>query len=305
MVSVCIITFNHRPWIRQAVESVLAQRHHFELEVLVADDCSTDGTSEILRDLCLEHPNELRIVVNKQNMGAGRNFWNLLHVARGDFLAFLEGDDYWVDDERLNKQLSLFDQYPEIELVVANTRIIKQSDISDVPEEIGEFVHLKFNRPGINEVMRQQYHVSSYLMRREVLPRFDAWYGKYGNVLDIYHLCEAVARTPAAYLDEVVSVRRVTGQGVYSKFSSAKKLAFDFLWSERLFKHFKGTADSAFYNRVYLKAVLLSEVQDGVSPLFRNLAHAFGISRIHFFPALFRNFKLLGRVVYGKFFKRG
>jgi 2-C-methyl-D-erythritol 4-phosphate cytidylyltransferase len=110
-VSILIITYNQRKYIRKAVESVLAQKTNFRWEVLIGDDASTDGTREIL----YEYQKDERVMIfdRKENIGATRNLYDLQKRAQGKYLAYLEGDDYWCDDTKLQSQVDFLKSHSE------------------------------------------------------------------------------------------------------------------------------------------------------------------------------------------------
>ncbi len=112
-VSVILITYNHRDYIEQALESVLKQQTDFPIEILIGDDASTDGTSDIICRYCEQYPDLIRADIRAENVGATRNAYLLLQKARGEYLASLEGDDYWTDPLKLQKQVDLLDSHPE------------------------------------------------------------------------------------------------------------------------------------------------------------------------------------------------
>ena len=103
-VSACIITFNQEPYIEQAVQSALNQTASFEYEVVVADDCSTDATPEILARLERAHRPRLRVILREKNLGVTANLAAALQECRGKYIALLEGDDYWADPSKLQRQ---------------------------------------------------------------------------------------------------------------------------------------------------------------------------------------------------------
>ncbi len=113
LVSVVMLTYNHRPYIRQALESVLAQVTSFPFEVLVGDDASVDGTSEIVREYAQRYPNQVVGVVRPHNLGATRNLGDLFSRCRGRYIAGCEGDDYWTDADKLEKQVRFLKCHPE------------------------------------------------------------------------------------------------------------------------------------------------------------------------------------------------
>lgn len=112
-VSVIIITYNHKDYLEQAIRSVLTQCVNFQIEILIGDDASTDGTSEIVYRFSQQYPNLIYGIVRKENVGATRNAYLLLQQARGEYLASLEGDDYWTDSYKLQKQVDFLDAHPE------------------------------------------------------------------------------------------------------------------------------------------------------------------------------------------------
>lgn len=112
-VSVILITYNHEKYIEQALCSILEQRTNFSIEILVGDDASTDGTGDIIRRYCEKYPDLIRADIREKNVGATCNGYLLLQKARGEYLASLEGDDYWTDPHKLQKQADLLDAHPE------------------------------------------------------------------------------------------------------------------------------------------------------------------------------------------------
>ena len=111
-VSVCILTYNQEAYIGQAVESALAQRTNFRTELIIGEDCSTDRTREIVVDLARKHPDKIQLRLAPQNQGGGRNFVDLFHRCRGEYVVILEGDDYWTSPDKLQTQVDALDAHP-------------------------------------------------------------------------------------------------------------------------------------------------------------------------------------------------
>ncbi len=112
--SVIFITYNHKDYVAKALRSVLAQETDFDFEVVVGDDCSTDGTQEILKQIAGEDP-RVKLYLREQNTG-GRPTLNVYETTRrctGEYLAYLEGDDYWTDTHKLQKQVSFLEEHSE------------------------------------------------------------------------------------------------------------------------------------------------------------------------------------------------
>ena len=112
LVSVILIAYNQRRYIRQAIESVLAQETSFSYELLIGDDASDDGTGDIVAEYARAYPDRVRAFIRPENLGAARNAVLLLQQARGEFIASLEGDDYWIDPQKLEKQAAFLRESP-------------------------------------------------------------------------------------------------------------------------------------------------------------------------------------------------
>src|ERR1700675_549835 len=99
-VSVLVVTYNHQEFISEALNSVLMQEHDYTYEVIVADDCSTDGTPQIIRAFQSQYPAVIRVLDTSTNMGITRNYKRGFKACAGDYVAVLEGDDYWTSRHR-------------------------------------------------------------------------------------------------------------------------------------------------------------------------------------------------------------
>ncbi len=119
VVSVLCTTYNHRDYISQAIEGVLAQRTDFPIELIVRDDASTDGTREVVDAYARRHPGLIRAVLEPENRYRQgiRPLQAVLAHARGEFVAVCEGDDYWTDPSKLQMQVDLLRTHPEVGLV--------------------------------------------------------------------------------------------------------------------------------------------------------------------------------------------
>lgn len=112
-VSVLLITYNHEHYIAQAIDSILMQRTSFPFEVVIGEDCSTDGTREIVCGYQARYPEIVRALLPEANQGPFKNVAAGLAACRGQYIASLEGDDYWTDPEKLQLQVDFLDRHPE------------------------------------------------------------------------------------------------------------------------------------------------------------------------------------------------
>ncbi|MDY6351346.1 MAG: glycosyltransferase [Selenomonas sp.] len=113
MVTVTLLTYFHKKHIRECLDSVVKQKTDFKFEVLVGDDGSKDGTRRILREYERKYPEIFKLVLRPKNLGPTRNLYDLLKRAGGKYIAGLEGDDYWTDEHKLQKQVDFLEQHPE------------------------------------------------------------------------------------------------------------------------------------------------------------------------------------------------
>ena len=117
VVSVNMITYNHEPFIRQAIEGVMMQKTDFEFELVIGEDCSSDRTREICFEYQKRYPDKIRVLWAEQNVyKLGGNSRRCLAHSRGEFIAFCEGDDYWIDPLKLQRQVSSLRENPDVAL---------------------------------------------------------------------------------------------------------------------------------------------------------------------------------------------
>ena len=172
-VSVCMVTYNHGKFIEQAIKSVLEQDVNFEYEIVVGEDCSTDTTASILRELQRKNQNRIRVIYRPANIGSKANFLNTLSVCNGEYVAFLDGDDYWTSNNKLQPQVDFLNSNPSAAGVFHRTRVINGELIGLPPVLPGveppEFFSLDFLAHG------NQFSDSSLLARRACLKNIGTW----------------------------------------------------------------------------------------------------------------------------------
>jgi glycosyltransferase involved in cell wall biosynthesis len=127
LISVAMITYDHEAYIREAIEGVLMQSGDFEVELIIANDHSTDGTESIVLDLIKNHKNGgwIKYTYHQVNKGMKANFIWSLNQAQGKYIALCEGDDYWTDPLKLQKQVSFLEANPAYVFSFHNAQLIK------------------------------------------------------------------------------------------------------------------------------------------------------------------------------------
>lgn len=112
LVSVCMTTYNHEPYLRQAIEGVLGQQTSFCTELVLGEDCSSDGTAEICREYVQKYPGRVRLVTDTHNVGWRANYRRTFEACRGKYVAYCDGDDWWSDPQKLQLQVDLMESDP-------------------------------------------------------------------------------------------------------------------------------------------------------------------------------------------------
>lgn len=143
LVSICSITYNHAPYIRQCLDGFLMQQTTFPIEIIINDDCSTDGTTEIVKEYAEKYPDLIRPIFHEENQyqkGVKGMFATFVFPkARGKYIAMCEGDDYWTDPLKLQKQVDFLEANPEYGLVHTRAKVFtrKKEEFSKDGHTIG------------------------------------------------------------------------------------------------------------------------------------------------------------------------
>ena len=121
--SIIICTYNREKELKRALTSVMGQQVNFEMEVVVGNDCSSDGTDALLESFQEKYPGLLIVNTLEKNSGVGTNWAKAVMLARGEYLAFLDDDDYWTDENRMQIMVDYLEKHKEINLLFTNAFI--------------------------------------------------------------------------------------------------------------------------------------------------------------------------------------
>lgn len=170
LVSVNMLTYNHEPYIAQAIEGVLAQQTDFGVELVIGEDCSTDRTAEICQDYAERYPGRIRLLTQAHNLGMRANNRRTLEACRGRYIAICDGDDYWSDPRKLQMQVDAMEADPACGLCHTCAEVLDQQTGSRKP-------YLKYD-PHPSEFDRMMFYTPvcapTALVRRELIERYYA-----------------------------------------------------------------------------------------------------------------------------------
>lgn len=113
LLSIACPVYNHEPYLRQALDGILMQRVNFPIEVVIGEDCSKDGSREILKEYEAKYPGFFTMLYREKNMGMSPNNADILKHCRGKYVAYLECDDYWTDPDKLQIQVDYMESHPD------------------------------------------------------------------------------------------------------------------------------------------------------------------------------------------------
>jgi glycosyltransferase involved in cell wall biosynthesis len=229
-VTVSLITYDHAPFIAQAIESVLMQQTRFDFELLIGEDDSRDGTRQIVTEYQARYPGRIRLLLNDRKKvvyvnGKPTGLWNFannIRQSRGEYIALLEGDDYWSSPLKLQKQVEFLENRRDCALCFHNVRILGE------PEPAREELHH-------TQPMRAKYdiedllggnfmHTCSVMFRSGLFGDFPRWYFKCPMGDWPLHILNA-QHGRIGYLDEVMAVYRKHGKGAWSAQTQVQILA--------------------------------------------------------------------------------
>ena len=127
-VSVLTATYNHENYIRHTIESVIAQKTNFKFELIIGDDCSTDKTGEIVREYADKYPDIIVPIIREKNVGMAMNTMDLMAKSKGEYIAFVEGDDYWIDANKLQKQVDFLESHRDYVAVFGTCIMVDENE---------------------------------------------------------------------------------------------------------------------------------------------------------------------------------
>ena len=173
LVSVAMTAYKAERSLPHAIDSVLAQRINFSIEIIVSDDCSPDGSGAIARAYQQRHPHIVRILERERNVGMQRNYYETFAMCRGKYIAWLDGDDYWTDPDKLTGQVEALEADASICLCGHYVRWIAQG--GEVTRE--RYPDRPAGRYGLQDILRRNFLPSPSVVFRNGIQRgLPTWY---------------------------------------------------------------------------------------------------------------------------------
>jgi glycosyltransferase involved in cell wall biosynthesis len=169
-----MLTYNHERYIAKALDSVLMQKTTFPFEIVLSDDGSKDCTPAICQKYAAQHPKLIRYISHEKNIGMMPNWISTIEACTGQYIAILEGDDYWTDDIKLQLQADFLDSHKDFSLCCHLHEVLIQEKLVQMRHGVNnDFITV----PAEYYMRKPFFHTTSYFFRKDALPQpFPDWY---------------------------------------------------------------------------------------------------------------------------------
>lgn len=238
--SVLVLSYNQARYIEQAVRSVLAQKMAFEYEIVIADDGSTDGTREIIARIADEQAGLIKIAGTETHLGVQANFISGYRACTGQYLAVLNGDDYWISPHKLQRQINFLDRHAECSICFHNVLTVHEDGTPEAlafPEGRKEF-------SGVDDLLVENFiPASSVVYRGGLIREFLDWSGAALTWDWAVHLLHAQYGR-VGYLSDTMAVSRHHAGGLWNGAAAKAKAEAAITMLDRLNEHFKRKYDA-------------------------------------------------------------
>lgn len=237
IVSVCMITYNHENFISEAIEGILLQKTTFPIELIIGEDCSTDDTRKIVIEYVKKYPEIIRPILPENNLGISKNFLETMQAATGKYIALCEGDDYWTDPYKLQKQVDFLEANKEYSMCGHRFQYFYQ----ETSEFKDDYFKKMFsgNQKQITLTLEDFYWVTlpqilTLMIRKDALDINHLL--KFKNTIDVVLYYCLFIKGNAGILNFVGGVYRKHNNGVYSKLNKYDELKRDILIFKDLYQ---------------------------------------------------------------------
>ena len=260
LVSVCCITYKHESFLAQTIESVLMQETDFTVEMVIGEDCSPDGTRAIAQDYARRYPGRVRVLTPAHNLGIMSNLIASIAACTGEFIAFVEGDDYWTDPHKLQLQVDALRANPDCGMCFHDAETFQEPGNTVVWTFSQKFAHIlptagaPPRRYSQSDVARLLWFMpsASMLFRAASLPRpLPAWVaGVFSGDYTLQLISTAYG--PALYLPRLMSRYRLHSNSITNTTAGTMYQAKPRIHEAKMFRQHVLRPESMVYGNLYL-----------------------------------------------------
>ena len=239
VVSIMVLAYNHDKYIRECLDSLVSQIADFEYEIVIGDDCSTDSTREICFEYQRRFPGKVRVLWSEENLYSyAGNELRVRYKCRGEYVTYCEGDDYYIDNHKLQKQVDLIRKTDAV-MCVAFTDWVYSDHV----------VHSTYYPPAYNkssgepiiltveDFKRHYFHTTTYMMRRDAFMALDTIYPRFVGLRSMQVAFCMAYQGKVCLLSEIVTAYRWTGTGEATSLNVFRAICFNITAMFELYCH--------------------------------------------------------------------
>ena len=264
-VVIVILTYNLENYIAQAIDSVLNQKTTYNYKILIGDDCSTDNTPTILKDYQTKYPDKIEVRFSDKNLGCLGNSNRLFDGLDCEYFSLLDGDDIWLDEYHLQKQIDFLDDHKEYTAVAGNTQYIRDGKPADYLIE-NKYLGMTYTFEDMINKQFLYYHPSSTMFRNVIysngLPQC------YKDAVNTFENCalrgddfrriQHLQKGFVYIMPEVLSCYRIHDGGIWQGASEAKR-------------RIEGAIEYNFFRKYYLNTPYFDYFNKSFSGFYRGM----------------------------------
>lgn len=232
LLSVCLITYNHSLFIRDAIESILKQKTQFRYELIIADDKSTDGTRNIILEYKEKHPDLIRLIFQDENVGPRNNWNDLINSSNSRYIAYLEGDDYWLEPGKLQEQVDFLESNPGYGIVYSDILPVDKNGLELKSQNV-EMVRKNYKSGFVfSDLLKGNFiNTCTVVFRRDLIPDGTLDMKKYWFFYDYWLWLRMSIKCKIHYMDKKTAAYRIHENGLSRSpsFRDKKKSYYLFL----------------------------------------------------------------------------
>lgn len=219
LVSISLVAFNAEAYIRDAIEGCLMQEVNFPYEIIIHDDASTDDTPRIIKEYAEKHPDKIIPILQTENQfsqGIEIIAKNIVPKAKGKFIAFLEADDYWIDSQKLNIQVSVFESQPDVSMCFTATKHVFSSGSKQPRLKRYRNYDSLCSKKDVILKGGRLLDMASAMVKRSIFDDIPDWYF-YKQIWDVTVPLLSLLHGKIQYLDKVTTIYRYNVPGSWTQ----------------------------------------------------------------------------------------
>ena len=216
--SVFVVTYNQEQYIRQCLDSIVMQQTNFDYEVIIGEDCSTDSTPQIC-DEYAEHFPFIKVYHHPENLGLVKNWEFVLNRCQGEYVAMIEGDDYWTNPKKLQTQVDYLEAHPNCQICFYKPSVVFTDDVSEkqMQDEKVIFDHLLPRSYCRRDIYGKWAILTSTVVFRNLLKQY--YFPSNVFITDYYLFLSLMEEGTADCIDIIGTAYRRTGANYSSQYS--------------------------------------------------------------------------------------